>query len=35
MAGLFLTSSARILKQALTELRSGNVTSESLLEHRH
>jgi Co/Zn/Cd efflux system component len=35
MAGLFLTSSVKILKQALAELRSGNVTSESLLEHRH
>jgi cation diffusion facilitator family transporter len=35
MAGLFLTSSARILKQALAELRSGQVSSGSLLEHRH
>ena len=35
MAGLFLTSSAKILKQALAELRSGQVSSESLLEHRH
>jgi Co/Zn/Cd efflux system component len=35
MAGLFLTSSAKILRQALAELRSGQVSSESLLEHRH
>jgi hypothetical protein len=32
---LFLTSSVKILKQALAELRSGQVSSESLLEHRH
>jgi Co/Zn/Cd efflux system component len=35
MAGLFPTSSVKILKQALAELRSGHVTSESLLGHRH
>jgi Co/Zn/Cd efflux system component len=35
MAGLFLTSSAKILKQALAELRSGEVSNGSLLEHRH
>src|SRR6476646_8959761 len=35
MAGLFLTSSAKILKQALAELRSDQVTNESLLGHRH
>jgi Co/Zn/Cd efflux system component len=35
MAGLFLTSSAKILKQSLTELRSGQVSSASVLDHRH
>lgn len=35
MAGLFLTSSARILSQALAELRGGPTTSASLLEHHH
>ena len=34
MAGLFLTSSAKILRQALTELRSDQTTSDTLLEHR-
>jgi Co/Zn/Cd efflux system component len=35
MAGLFLTSSAKILKQSLAELRSGQVSSGSVLDHRH
>ena len=35
MAGLVLTSSAKILKQALAELRSGQISSGSSLEHRH
>jgi Co/Zn/Cd efflux system component len=35
MAGLFLTSSAKILKQSLAELRSDRVRSAPLIEHRH
>jgi Co/Zn/Cd efflux system component len=35
MAGLFLYSSMKILRQALAELRSGQTSSMSLLEHRH
>jgi len=35
MAGLFLYSSAKILRQALGELRNGQTTGMSLLEHRH
>jgi len=35
MAGLFLTSSANILRQALAELRSGETSSLSLIGHPH
>jgi Co/Zn/Cd efflux system component len=35
MAGLFLSSSAKILKQSLAELRSGQVLTVSSVEHRH
>lgn len=35
MAALFLTSSAKILNQALSELRSGQTADTSLLGHRH
>jgi Co/Zn/Cd efflux system component len=35
MAALFLTSSAKILNQALAELRSGQTADTSLLGHHH
>jgi Co/Zn/Cd efflux system component len=35
MAGLFLTSSAKILKQALAELRGGDVSGAPLIGHHH
>jgi Co/Zn/Cd efflux system component len=35
MAGLFLTSSAKILTQALAEIRTGQTTSVSRVNHRH
>jgi Co/Zn/Cd efflux system component len=35
IAGLFLTSSAKILRQALAELRRGQTTDDPLLGHRH
>jgi hypothetical protein len=35
MAGLFVMSSAKVLKQSLAELRSGQISGESLLEYRH
>src|SRR5262245_22899415 len=34
MAGLFLTSSAKILRQSLAELRSEQVSRVSIVEHR-